>query len=222
MGPVGMSSRPGSEPSRWPSSLLLTPSPSSQPQGFAKMDSHSLLHCLPLCRLPWAASEQLIKGTCLRPTQSPGIPVPSGCHPDAPGVSREPGPDASAHSAPWAASRLHHGQAFPPGPLCPKVTSPLPTSSWPKAVTPKLQAFPSFFFWLKMWHMLLVNLWDTHKRTMKKSKLWLSQRPDSNCWALDKCPVSSLGKNRHTCSAYTVQYCSYFYRFWCDRYQASH
>ena len=41
MGPAGMSSSPGPEPSRWPSSELLTPGPSSRPQGFTKMTTGS-------------------------------------------------------------------------------------------------------------------------------------------------------------------------------------
>ena len=145
MGPAGMSSRPGSEPSRWPSSELLTPSPSSQPQGFTKMDSHSLPHCLPLCRLPWAASEQLIKGTCLRPTQSPGIPVPSAVI-QMPQVSHEnlalthlPTLPPGRHPV-CTMARLFHQDPF--AQRSPHRCPPLHDQ---KLSTPKLEEFPSFF-----------------------------------------------------------------------------
>ena len=216
MGPVGMSSPPGQ-------SLLVVPhpSPSSQPQGFAKMVSCSPPRCPPLCHLPWAARERVTKGACLRPAQRPGVPITSGCSPDAPGVSWEPGPDASACSAPWPceAPHLHHGQAFSPGPLYPKITPPLPTSSWPKAVYSQTSRISFFFFLIKnVANVPCEPVRCTQENNEEKQALAVSVPREQLLSSGQMSCLLSL-KNRHTCSAYTIQYCSYFCRLWYDHFQ---
>ena len=208
MGPMGMSSPPGQ-------SLLVFPhpGPSFQPQGFAKMVSHSPPCCLPLCHLPWAATERVTKGACLRPAHAPGSPSPRAVV-QMPQVSREN-------------LALTHLPALPPGPVrCPICTtarlfyqdpftqrSPhhCPPLHDQKLSTPKLQEFLLFFLIKNVAYAPCEPVRCTQENNEEKQALAVSAPREQLLSSGQMSCLLSL-KNTHTCSAYTIQYCSYFYR----------
>lgn len=103
------------------------PSPPSCPRTSLRMVSLYLPHCLPPSHLLCTASEQVNKCACsCRPPPPQDSLSPWGCRLDTSG-SR--GSLALTHRPSSAPPACTHSQAFPPGPLCPKVTPSRPISS---------------------------------------------------------------------------------------------